>query len=688
MPLGPAVRQLAARLDPEPDALLVRRYVRSRDEAAFAELVGRHAGLVRGVCRRALGHHQDAEDAAQAVFLVLARHAGRLRNEASVAAWLHGVAVRVCRKALARRAKVPSAPPRPDAPSADEAVAWQDARRAIDAALDTLPDPLRRPLVLCYLQGLTRDEAAARLGWSLSTFRGRLERGRDRLRAELVRRGFPLSVGLLAVLAHDAPASAGWAGGVARAVAGPVPEPVSTLAHGVAPAMNRWLYLLPALALAGGLVWAASTANPGVDTPGSPVPKPPAAVLRPDPKAGPTAADLKGYWAAAQVAPNGDTRRDHAWRFTDDQHLVWVLAQAGEGHRSSVVTKYRYELADGTLTLHPVERWAGVEKLPPRKSDPPRVFTFAWEKDRAGFAVTANEAAADSPWRTMAFRKADEPKETLDPLVPESLTKIDRAIKKEPRYDDPPLYLLLAVGPEATFKVWVVLSGPALYVDRNGNGDLTEDGEAFPLGTVPGVPPDLQRPAFHVPDLNDPAGPRHTGFVFGGLRTAGGNVFARLGLKVGGEVVQTAGPTDLRLMESPKDAPVLHFGSKVVTARPSKSMPATPDAGKPVDYRVQVGTPGVGPGSFVSFGSDGLADGVGPVAAFLFPAAKAGDGAKEVKLALTDRCCGDQFYEKLAVPAGAKAGLDAAAVTLSFPGCPWGEVAPARYSLDVIPKRP
>ena len=684
MPLGPAVRRLAARVDPEPDAALVRRFLAGRDEAAFAELVGRYGGLVQGVCRRALGHAHDAEDAAQAVFLVLARSAGRLRNESSVAAWLHGVAVRVCRKALARRAKRPPVPPAPVAsPPADEAVAWQDARRAIDDALAALPDALRRPLVLCYLQGLTRDEASSRLGWSLSTFRGRLERGRDRLRAELVRRGFPLAVGLLAVPLSDANADPGWAAAVARAVTGPVPESVSLLARGVAPAMHRWLYLVPALGLAAGLVWAADTASKP-----TPPPKPPATLLKPDPKAKPTAADLKGYWAAEQIPPARDTRRDHAWRFVDGRHLVWVLTQAGEGFRASVTTKFRYELADGTLTLHTVEKWAGEEKLARRKDDDkPRVYAFAWDQDRAGFTVTATEAAPDSPWRTMVFRKADEPKDTPDPLVPESLTKIDRTIKKEPEYGDTPHYLLAVIGPEATFKVWVVLAGAALYVDRNGNGDLTDAGEALPLGTIPGVPADLQRPSYVVGDLSDPAGPKHTDFVFGGVRTPGGNVFPRLGMRVGGKAVQMAGPTDLRMGESPKDAPVLHFGSKVVTVRPSKTMPSTPDAGKPGDYRVQVGTPGVGPGSFVSWGNDGLADGVGPVAEFLFTPAKAGDAPLAVKRALTDRCCGDQFYEKLAVPAGAKAGLDAARVTLSFPDCPWGRVAPAHYPLDVIPAR-
>lgn len=173
MVLGRAVRRITARVAGDvgavPDAELVRRFAEEHDEAAFAELVERYGPLVLGVCRRALGHVQDAEDAAQAVFLVLARNAGRVRKQASVGCWLHGVAVRVCRKALARRLKRPAPQPTPDAvaaPPEADAVTWADARRAIDDALAALPESLRLPVVLCYLQGLTRDEAAERLGWS------------------------------------------------------------------------------------------------------------------------------------------------------------------------------------------------------------------------------------------------------------------------------------------------------------------------------------------------------------------------------------------------------------------------------------------------------------------------------------------------------------------------------------------
>src|SRR5262249_57568570 len=78
-----------------------------------------------------------------------------------------------------------------DAP--DRPLLWQEVRCAIDEELARLAAPLRAPLVLCYLQGLTRDEAALRLGWTLGTLKRRLERGRNLMRVRLTRRGLALT---------------------------------------------------------------------------------------------------------------------------------------------------------------------------------------------------------------------------------------------------------------------------------------------------------------------------------------------------------------------------------------------------------------------------------------------------------------------------------------------------------------
>ena len=180
------------------DAQLLDRFVSRRDEAAeaaFEELVIRHGPMVLRVCRSVLHDAHDAEDAFQAVFLVLASRAGSIRRSGSVASWLFGVAHRVAtraRRSAARRhrldqlvAERTSESYRPSENDPD----WEILHEEIDG----LPERLRAPVVLCYLQGLTYAAAAHQLGVSAVAIRGRLARARERLRppADPARRDGP-----------------------------------------------------------------------------------------------------------------------------------------------------------------------------------------------------------------------------------------------------------------------------------------------------------------------------------------------------------------------------------------------------------------------------------------------------------------------------------------------------------------
>lgn len=194
------------------DSTLLDRYARDRDPAAFAELVARHGPAVWGLCRRLVRTEADAEDVFQATFLVLARDAGRVRKAASVGSWLFGVAARLGRKARVRLDRPPPDPwhltPPAAAPDPAAGVTWAEVRAALDEELARLPDELRAPLLLCYFDGLTQDEAAAALGWNPRTLKARVARGRDVLRSRLTRRGVELPAVLAAPLLSAGVASA------------------------------------------------------------------------------------------------------------------------------------------------------------------------------------------------------------------------------------------------------------------------------------------------------------------------------------------------------------------------------------------------------------------------------------------------------------------------------------------------
>jgi RNA polymerase sigma factor (sigma-70 family) len=180
------------------DAQLLEQFAYGRDDAAFAALMHRHGGLVWRVCRQVLHQQQDAEDAFQASFLVLAQKAAFLRREHGLGLgnWLYGVAYRVAmnarRKATRRQAhesRKAAATPRAH-PSAE---ALHELQTLLHEEINHLPAKYRVTLVLCGLEGKSKSEAAKELGWKEGTVSGRLARARKMLEDRLARRGVMLS---------------------------------------------------------------------------------------------------------------------------------------------------------------------------------------------------------------------------------------------------------------------------------------------------------------------------------------------------------------------------------------------------------------------------------------------------------------------------------------------------------------
>jgi RNA polymerase sigma factor (sigma-70 family) len=230
------------------DSELLRRFVASRDSAAFELLVRRHADAVWAAAIRILGHEADAEDVFQATFLALLRKAGSVRG-ACIGGWLHRVAVNAALKLKARRTPTVSegVEPHPvaDAPGSPEQV---EIASILHQELALLPERYRLPVVLCDLEGQTHAEAAKSLGWPVGSVSGRLSRARDILRDRLTRRGVgPPAVLFTALTASQTAVTAATALAVSTAAVSPA---VFSLAEGVLSAMRIARLNLVAMTLA------------------------------------------------------------------------------------------------------------------------------------------------------------------------------------------------------------------------------------------------------------------------------------------------------------------------------------------------------------------------------------------------------------------------------------------------------
>lgn len=258
MPLDTLKVALQPEMSPSvTDGQLIEKFIEEHDSTAFTELVRRHGAMVFGTCRRILRHHQDAEDAFQAVFLVLAHKADSISPPEKLAGWLHGVA---CRTALKSRSIIQKRQASETlsgdvvcacSPSNPEDLEWL---AILDEELEQLPEKYRIPIVLCGLQGKSRQSVAQLLGCPEGTVAGRYYRARQLLAQRLSRRGIVLSLAAISTaFSHQAAASVpvSLAASTIRPAillrlgsggAETIPVPVHTLSQGVLQAMasSQW----------------------------------------------------------------------------------------------------------------------------------------------------------------------------------------------------------------------------------------------------------------------------------------------------------------------------------------------------------------------------------------------------------------------------------------------------------------
>ena len=395
------------------DADLLSRFAATRDEAAFELLVYRHGAMILAACQRVLGHTEDAEDAFQATFLVLARKAASIRHGITIPAWLHRVAVRIAQRASRKRSVMTVLDPELPAPPTPDAAEQRELRGLLDSEIDRLSEPCRRAFVLCYLEGLSNADAARTLGCPVGTVESRLGAARRRLRERLSWR-VELPTGILALLASRPELVAGTVTTITRASSlaaerglaaaiGIVREPVVRLAERIL-SMTKMINLSVAtilgvslIALAAGVGWANRPADPPAgkeavaSSPAVPQPSPQAAAslpVAPQPSpagkapeqanAWPLAVDLgedRSFGHLLGVAANGKSL------YFADRNWVTIFSYLKNRPEFTVISKNTVSAAaispDGKL----VATAEGVNGVKLRDSADGRVIEAFWPPD-------------------------------------------------------------------------------------------------------------------------------------------------------------------------------------------------------------------------------------------------------------------------------------------------------------------
>jgi RNA polymerase sigma factor (sigma-70 family) len=456
------------------DGDLLHRYARERDEAAFAEVVRRNGPLVLRVCRSVLGEATAAEDAFQATFLLLARRASRLTSPGSLSGWLHAAAVRIARDARvagarARRREVA----RPSSPVAPDDLTWREVRELLDAELAALPERYRAPLVLCYLQEMSYEEAARSAGCSVGALRGRLERGKERLRKRLVRHGLPLAAPAL-VLGPPAPVSAALAAATLLTVrtaasGGRVPAAVAALAG---PRVGLKAVLLAPAAI--GLVLSAVLAGIGHPTTDPPVADPPRPTTREAPGGPALRSDLFG-----DPLPAGAVMRlgSERWRHEGEARS---MSFAPDGKTLAVLSG-----EDGATTFFDAATGRLVGRLDPTEDGTP---------EEIGFSPDGKVFACKLAGGTVQVRDAKTLKVIRTLALPEAGGPGDGSGVERPICFSPDGTRLAVNTGQATVAVWDVGQGKLSAVlkgHKHGNPALafSPDGKVVFLG---GVDPPVQ----------------------------------------------------------------------------------------------------------------------------------------------------------------------------------------------------